>query len=293
MAICEICGMKYEDIKDPVKLLLNSHDKCPFCEKIIELQNHLIEHWQEFKKASASNPIELNNMTKGKDNVYSLDEHVSTFSFDGRTPFVKEMIEEIAKARKYLYEVVEPYMIILKSLYETKDSFWKEGGNLHYYVRNSSIQFVAIRLKEYLKSDSKYSISKIKNKLVNNKKILFDHHHIFEIVEFKKTGDIIKTEFPHFNIIDYLNKLDKVLEGYSKTIDAIIDYRDNQFAHIGNLKMPIESPREFTYINTKRIFNSLKIIYDGFYYSLAPDLYTGLHYDFNIWFDHLNQITKK
>ena len=86
-------------------------------------------------------------------------------------------------------------------------------------------------------------------------------------------------------------KLDAVLDGYRNIINAIDDYRDSQFAHIGEHKKS-ESEAQLTYQNIIKIFNSLKIIYDGFLYSVAPDLFTNESVDFNVLYGRLNRISQ-
>ena len=301
---CEICGMLFDESNDLDVLMVTGPAQCPHCKEILELKNQLIEHWNQFIDKEHNDPIENKNMIKDEPDdylasygvtseTYTLDDYEKSFEIVGRTKRVENFIKRIESARKYLYEVVEPQMRILESLYERKDLFWKYGGNLHYHIRNASVQFVVIKLKEYLNSSCKYSVEKLKNIIENNKIRLFDEHKVTEIKKFKRSGDVMKTEYPHFEIDKYLKKMNKVLESYSKTINAISDYRDTQFAHIDELKNPDESSKELTYFNLKRIFNSLKIIYDGFYYSVAPDLFTNLHYDHNLWFDYLNQVANE
>lgn len=300
---CEICGMLFDEPNDLEILVVRGPTQCPYCKEIIELKQEITKHWNEFVDRESNNPIEDQNMIKdedyesinlyGKTESYTLDSYETSFEIKGRIEVVKDFIERVQSARKYLYEVVEPQIKILESLYERKDLFWKYGGNLHYYVRNASVQFVVIKLKEYLGTTSKYSIHKLRNIIAQHKERLFDEHHVIEIKKFNRSGDVMRTEYPHFEIDKYLNKLDNVLSSYAKTINAISDYRDTQFAHIGDLKKPEESSKELTYFNIKRVFNSLKIIYDGFYYSIAPDLFANVRYDYQLWFDYLNQISKE
>lgn len=300
---CDICGMLFDELNDLEVLVIRGPAQCPYCKDIVSLKQEIIKHWNEFVEREHNNPIEDKNMIKdeccdfdycgGITESYTLDEYETTFEIKGRIKLVEDYIERVQSARKYLYEVVEPQIKILESIYERKDLFWNQGGNLRYYIRNASVQFVVIKLKEYLGETSKYSIHKLRNIIANHKERLFDEHHVVEIKKFKRSGDIMRTEYPHFEIDKYLNKLDAVLSSYTKTINAISDYRNTQFAHIGDLKNPNESSKELTYYNIKRIFNSLKIIYDGFYYSIAPDLFTNVHYDHQLWFDHLNRITEE
>ena len=300
---CDICGMLFDESNDLDVLMITGPAQCPHCKEINSLKNELIKHWNEFMNRESDNPLEHKNMIKDenyediypyvKTESYTLDKYEKSFEIIGRTKRVQDYIDRVQAARKYLYEVVEPQMKILESLYERKDLFWKYGGNLHYHIRNASVQFVVIKLKEYLGSSSKYSVHKLKNIIRDNKQRFFNEHCVVEVKRFEKSGDIMKTEYPHFEIDKYLDKLDDVLKSYAQIINAISDYRDTQFAHIDELKNPETSSKSLTYYNIKRVFNSLKIIYDGFYYSIAPDLFTNLFYDHQLWFDYLNQIAKE
>lgn len=107
----------------------------------------------------------------------------------------------------------------------------------------------------------------------------------------KKSNDIQKIKYPKIEIEKYLLKLDAVLDGYRNIINAIDDYRDSQIAHIGEHKKS-ESEAQLTYQNIIKIFISLKIIYDGFPYSVAPDLFTNKSVNFNVLYGRLNRISQ-
>ena len=297
---CEICGLFFDESNSLDVLLVTGPAQCPFCNEIIDLESNLKDHWRQFMSIEANDPIEQRNYIKdaeeykpliGDVESYTLDKFEKTFEIIGRTKRVKAFIELLEKARKYLYETIHPQIQILESFYERKDRFWLDGGNLCYYIKNAVVESVVIKLKEYLNSNSSFSLPKIRNIVRNDKKYLFDSHKIYIIKKFQKSGDISKIKFPHFEIEKYLVKLDAVLDSYSNIINAIQDYRNNMFAHINVLNDPNNSEKELTFHNIKRIFNSLRIIYDGFYYSIAPDLYSTLIYDHNLYFDYLNGIS--
>lgn len=64
---------------------------------------------------------------------------------------------------------------------------------------------------------------------------LFGEQKIFEVYKYDN-GDEFEEAFDVFPIVDYLSKIDELLNEYSYSINAINDYRDNNFAHIGELK---------------------------------------------------------
>lgn len=297
---CDICGGEFDEPNDLSILLINGPSKCVDCKYIIELKDILISHWEDFRKAESNSPIEERNMILDdeysnsfiKTTTFSLDEFEQTYDIKGRTKKVKEVIERIDKARKFLYFSVEPQIKILESIYENKDIFWKNCGNLSYHVKNASFEFVVIKLNEMLTSNSKYSLNKFKNIIINEMKALFQEHQIVSVRTFKRSGDVQKTAYPQFPIEKYLKAIDIVTKDYADIIFALKYYRDNVFAHIGELKK-VESINELTYRKLKRTFNSLKIIYDGLFYAIAPDKFANLIIDHNLWFNYLNQITKE
>lgn len=296
---CDICGLLFDEPNDLDVLVLTGPAQCPHCQRILELQEILKKHWCEYTDREHSDPVHERNFYPTADYeteygvVHSeeLDHYESRIEIIGRTKRVKDIIETIDQARKYLYVRVDPQMTILNSFFDSKDRFWKDGGNLGPYVKDAAVEFVAIKLKEFLGNSSKYSLGKIRNRLINDKKVIYDNHIVTEVKKFKRSGDEMRTTYPHFPIEEYLEKIDDVLDDYRKTIDAIKDYRDNVFAHIDELKHEEESRVELTYTKIRRIFNSLKIIYDGLLYSVAPDVFTNLRVEHNMWFWHLNEIS--
>ena len=144
------------------------------------------------------------------------------------------------------------------------------------------------KIKEYFDSDSSYCINKIINLIRHNKTALFEKQKIISVKKFKTSGDVSETEVPKFEIDDYFTRIEKVFADYKTTIDEIAKARDEHFAHIDVSKLKEKSLENVTFYDLKRVFNSLKIIYDGFLYSIAPDKFTILHVDHNMHFSHMN-----
>lgn len=300
---CEICGLEFDEPNDLDVLVVNGPSRCPHCKDILRLRDVLHKQQEAIYRADDSNETIQANFYKVAEQsggpvqteTYQLDEYDRSFEIlradgaIGRTKWLNEFIERLKNARDYLYFQVGPQMEILKSIYETHDAFWDYGGNFIRYSSQASVEFVVTKLKEYLSGESKYSISKIRNILANDKRRIYDDNHITEIKKFKKSGQIAKTEYPHFPIEDYLKEMDNTLQAYASQIKAIKDIRDNEFAHFGNGPKSQDSEKEITYSNIKRIYNSLLIIYDGFLFSVAPDLYANYSIDYQMWFAMLNE----
>lgn len=71
---------------------------------------------------------------------------------------------------------------------------------------------------------------KLRNIFENEKNRLFGEQKIFEVYKYDN-GDEFEEAFDVFPIVDYLSKIDELLNEYSYSINAINDYRDNYFAH--------------------------------------------------------------
>ena len=300
---CEVCGTSIDVSKNQYTFFGQRKVHCEQCEKIISLRDVVKRHWDEFTDRQSSNE----EGEYGEWQVHSscdgmtftsreLDHHDDSFEVVDRTANVKQIIEDIDRARKYLYLDVGPYFEILESTFKKENVFWSDGGNLLYYVRQSLVSTVILKLMEFLDTTesnlSKFSLKKIRNKITSDRKNVFERQKVYCVEKFSKSGNVIKTKYDIFPIDEYLRGIDDVLNDYETMIKGIKDYRDNHYAHIGELKNEPESKNQLTLINLRRIYGSLKIIYDGLIYSVAPDKYKNLLVNYNIWYENMNQISK-
>lgn len=297
---CEICGRMFEESDDLNVLLLNGPAQCPYCKEIIELRNLLQNYDHDHSKATWHNEIFEKNMIPDgparKDGFgfssqnYTLDEHTTEFEIKNRTKTINDLIERIDYIRRLLVGRIGAQFKILDSIYEDKDIFWEEGGNFRYYVNDASMQYVVIKLKDLISNkNSRYSIPKIRNIIENHKSEIYSVQEITEVYRFKHSGDVMRQKYEPFPIVDYLAKLDRVFDDYKEILNAISDVRDNEYAHIDKVKNE-DSFKKINYCGLKRIFNSSKIIYDGFLFSIAPDKFTNLFNAYSdIWFSQLNR----
>lgn len=299
---CEICECEYEEPNDLDYLVINGPEQCPHCTKILELRSILIKHSDSFKESDWNDPVHEKNMIKestyetefGKTETFSLDSFEKKIIVEGRTKRIKDLIDRIVKARDFLYFNLEPKIQILRSIYVNKDRFWKDGGNFVAQINEITVEYIVIKLHNFLcnnRENYKYSISKIRNIINNNLVAIYDKQKITEEKVYKHSGEHQYTVYPRFRIEDYLVKLDDVLDEYRRIIDAIDDLRDHQFAHLDELANP-DSEKMLTYRNIVKIFNSLKIIYDGFLYSVAPDLFAHKIFNSNVLYHRLNTISQ-
>lgn len=301
---CKVCGCILDEDELFNSMLKYGQKGCSDCLEILNIQKLAIEHWDNFKREESNNPIENKNYSKERPitmedgstiTVMTLGAYEATYFVEGRTNYVEGVIKEIDDARRFLYQDIAPYFEILESMYNKKNRFWKDGGDLWFYVKNAIVSYIVIHLKEYLDNSkhnkSKHSIYRFINIIENNGEKLFENQKIFCVKRFKESGDVMKTQFECFPIKEYLSRLDVVLQKYRSIIETIEDYRDNVYAHIGTLKKE-ESKSQLTLINLRKVFNSLKIIYDCLSYSIAPDRYAILKYTFNNWYERLNSISQ-
>lgn len=295
---CDICECDFEESNDLEYPVVHGHAKCPNCKNVIELRDCLHEYSKKIANVEITNPIYDKNMVKektydygvGKVQIFSLDKFDVEKVIVGRTKRIKEHINRIDEARKFLYVDVEPKINILKSIYHKKDKFWEYGGSLVFQVSEVTVEYVIIKLNEFF-GDSKYSIDKICNIINNDKKAIYDKQKIIMKRTYKTSGDIQEILYERFNIEKYLSKLDNILSEYKNILKAFKDIRDTQFAHFDEPKIE-GSKSKLTYLNLIKIFNTLKVIYDGFLYSVAPDLYTPIIVESNVWHNKLNNIIK-
>jgi len=295
--LCRFCDSEYDDQNDFSYILKNGNDVCPNCIEINKLKELLKKYSDSQSDKEWDSSIHKKNMIE--DNIdygngvksYTSLHYSSSFRFENRCKTINELIERIDYARRLLAVEIAGQFEILDSIYEKKNVFWEESGNFLRYVHNASFEYVVIKLKELLSGfNSKYSILKIKNLLVNNKSNI-NNQKIYEVFTYDN-GDQFEIKFDVFPMLDYLNKIDGLIEMYKETINAISDFRDNYFAHISSLKDEASS-KNLSYVNIKRIFNMLKLIYDGLLYAVAPDKYTNLIVDHNIYISHLDNIIKE
>ena len=297
---CEICGEIYEEPNDTSILIVRGPFRCPKCKGILELQDLLTDHWHKYLCLEDNNPVEQRNFIQDSEPIQDGFGSTATWStldefrkevIVKRTHQVEEIINSIEEARNYLYCDVGAQFAILESLFDRKDRFWEDGGNLKVHVCDASLQTLVIKLREYLGNKSKISITKLRNRIHEKRKDIYVNGRATIRKTFKHSGEVMETTFPVFPIETYLSKLDAVLKDYKSTIDALVDCRDNLFAHLGTLKNA-ESATYITLSNIKRIFNSLKVIYDGLFYSVAPERFGHIKIDHNMWFDNMNRISE-
>ncbi len=295
---CDICECDYEEYNDLEYLVVHGPAKCPNCKNVIELRDCLHEYSNIIANIEISDPLYDKNIIKrradyyefGKVESFYLDKFDSEVVVVGRTKRIKDHINRIDEARKFLYVDLEPKINILKSIYHKKDKFWEYGGYLVFQVSEVTVEYVVIKLNEFFE-DSKYSINKIRNIINNDKTKIYDKQKIIMKKTYKTSGDIQEILYDRFNIEKYLSKLDNILSEYKNILEAFKDIRDTQFAHFDEPKKE-GSRSKLTYLNLIKIFNTLKVIYDGFLYSVAPDLYTPILVESNDFYNRLNDIVR-
>ena len=295
---CKYCGLEYDSYDDVESLLSHGAGECKECKTINEINEFFHKYSNNHSSKVWSNKIHERNMIK--DNIlyssgvtsYTLAKHKTSYRVEKRTNRVQAIIDKISYIRDYLYFSLNPIFEILDSIYIKKDCFWDETGNLIRYVHNCCFQEALLKLREILLDGScKYSIKRISNSLLADSKYVFKEQKIYERLEFEDSKDVIEESFEPFSIENFVKLIEKVLDENEGILDAIKDYRDNQIAHINELKNP-DSPKMLSYVNLKRMFSLAKCIYDGFLYVTAPDKYASIIFDSNIWFSHLNEICK-
>ena len=298
---CVICGIELSNDKRINSILKYKATYCDDCVEVAKLQKISIDHWDKFKHAEAADPIEQKNYYEDAENkiygtkIYTLDTFKKEYKVEGRTKKAEQLIKEIDFARRHIYEDIIPYMLILESMFDKKYTFWKDGGNCWFYIRNSLISYLVIHLKEYFDNGmnkSKLSLYRLKNIILNDKTNLYHKPKINCIRKFEKTGDVSNISFETYPIEDYFNQLVIVLEQYKPIVQSIEDYRNNVYAHVGKLRDKENHQEQMTLKNIRKTINALKIIFDDLSYSIAPDKYVNIEINYNIWLSRLNLISQ-
>ncbi len=302
MKKCKICETELNDINKLDYITLYEQIYCVECKTISNLKTELIKYSKKIRDIQDNDPIQNNNMITefesttefGHLSIAHLDTYDEKIIIKNRTNRIKDLINRIIAGRNFLYRELEPKVQILRSIYKNKDRFWNDSENMKFHICIVIIEYIVIKLNEFLsksKNATKYSIHKIENIIKENKYTIYNAQKIIIEKKYHKSGDVQYFEYPRFEIESYLENLETFREEYRNIINAIDDYRDNMFAHMDDLKNT-DSKIYLTYNYIIKIFNSLKIIYDGFLYSVAPDKYTNLHIEFNLKFDLLNKISQ-
>lgn len=295
---CDICGFEYEDNSNLKELFKNGPLQCPYCRKVKELQNVIENYSNKHMDGITASEVYQNNFYPKNayfDSIYDcrtfrLDDYDVEYEIENRSRIVKDLIERINYVRELLVTRIGAQFEILDSIYEKKNDFWLESGNFLNFCHDASSQYVIIKLKELVAAkSSKYSIYKIKEIIKNNSTNIYKNQKIYEIRTYKKSKDVQKNKFPEFPFLEYMQKIDDLLMENSDLIEAIAVLRDKAFAHIDGENIE-EFYKKIKYVGLKRIYNATRIIYDGFFYSIAPDQYHPLAMDYNMWFDHMDDI---
>lgn len=295
---CEICGYEYDEYDNLDDLITKGPSKCPHCIKVLELRNIMEKYYLLHFKNVTSNEIYKKNLYPdnsrrniflGNNSSSTLDKFEKYYNFKKRSKIIVDLIERINFVREYLITRIGAQFEILDSIYEKKNMFWKETGNFLYFCHDASFQYVIIKMKELISGyNSRYSVSKIKNIIRNNYNSI-QQQRIYEIREYKRSRDIQKDELPKFPISDFVKKVEEVLKEFESIIEVINGLRDKAFVHLDIINIEAYY-KQIKYIDLKRIFSTLKIIYDGFLFIVAPDEFNQLSMDYNMWFSHLDQI---
>ena len=295
---CDFCNTEFEDNDDINHIVKYGIKRCQDCIEIYKLQDFLDEYRRIHHRKELQHEVCKKNFVKATEQKianatsYHSPHLKITYEVVDRNNDVNNIIKKIDFVRKLLVVDIGAQFEILDSIYEKKDIFWEELGNLLMYVHNASYSYIVIKLKELLSGyKSDYSIQKIKQSFKDNYELYTKKQKVYEVFTYEN-GASFKIKYEKFPIDEFINIVDGLFEHYKSTIGTIDDFRDKFFAHIDSEGIP-ESAKDLSYVNIKRIYNMIKLIFDGFLLSIAPDELSGLMVDNNFSFSHLNDIVKE
>ena len=294
---CPYCGLDFETYDEYEDVFKEDYKVC--CDKCKDIQQlkDLISSCQSIHSDKEfDNPVNKayreTHMLQNNDFEQRRVLERIVYKVDNRSSDAENIIERLGFARQLLYTNIAAQFEILDSIYITKNRFWNELGSFCNFVHESSFEYVVIKLKELISgAKSKYSVLKFRNILKDCYDSNFRKQQITATYIYSN-GDSIEVPYDPFPIIDYLDKIAVMQNEYTELTTALDDFRDNVCAHIGKLKHQ-GTPYNLTYANVKRIFNMLKTIYDGFLFAVAPDKYTPVFFQSNIWFSNMDYIVEK
>ena len=294
---CPYCGLDFETYDEYEDVFKEDYKVC--CDKCKDIQQlkDLISSCQSIHSDKEfDNPVNKayreTHMLQNNDFEQRRVLERIVYKVDNRSSDAENIIERLGFARQLLYTNIAAQFEILDSIYITKNRFWNELGSFCNFVHESSFEYVVIKLKELISgAKSKYSVLKFRNILKDCYDSNFRKQQITATYIYSN-GDSIEVPYDPFPIIDYLDKIAVMQNEYTELTTALDDFRDNVCAHIGKLKHQ-GTPYNLTYANVKRIFNMLKTIYDGFLFAVAPDKYTPVVFQSNIWFSNMDYIVEK
>ena len=272
---CGICGYVFDEPNDLDILVVQGPSKCPFCENIEILRSFV-------------NGYEFGIMDSIDKKKNMIKNHNYNFGYrvENQAKEVKEHGEELPILWRQLTVDIDGNFEILESLHNNNYSFWNDGGNLKYYIDNTTLYFIVVRLVELVNK-----CNRILNVIKNNKKNLFSQK-IYFIAANDKQEMICDEKVPIIDLDKTVLIIEKIFNDLKPICDDLKTFRDKVIAHM-DLNSSNDFLKSVSFINMKRVQNALKTICTAYYLILAPQLYNPSFNMLGIDLDRMEYISKQ
>lgn len=252
---CDICGYVFDEPNDLDILAIQGPSKCPFCTNIEKLQSFVNEYEFEI----------MESVDKKKD-VLQNRQYNFGYGVENQAKDIKRHGDELPILWRQLTVDIDGNFEILESLHSGKHSFWNDGGNLKYYLDNSTLYFIVMRLVELVKK-----CHTLLNVVENNKKNLLTQKVHFIVAN--NNREVICDEIvPIIDLDKTIMNIKEIFKDLEPICQDLKDFRDKVIAHM-DFNAGDEFLRSLSFINMKRVQNALKNICSAYYLILAPQLY--------------------
>ncbi|MCR5309262.1 MAG: hypothetical protein K6E21_04045 [Bacilli bacterium] len=272
---CEFCGYIFDEPNDLRLLEKQGPSKCPFCGNIDELDCFINSY--EFKIMSD---------VEAKCGIKQNSSYNFYYRIEGQIKESKEHEAELSVLWKQITVDIDGNVCILESFFDGKYSFWDDGGNLKYYVCDSTLFFIVSRLSTLVKKSRTFL-----NIIINNKKALHAEK-IYLVGEDASQNILFDENVPIIPIEEIALKIGKIFDDLQIIIDDFKAFRDKHIAHI-DLNNKENFQKSISITNIRRVLSALKTIYVAYFLILAPHLYNPGFEMHGIDLDRMEYISKQ
>jgi hypothetical protein len=272
---CEICGYIFDEPNDLNVLAVCGPSQCPFCVNIDKLQNFINEY-----------ELGIMDFVDRKEKMIQSHQFNFGYKVENQANEIKRHGSELPFLWRQLTVDIDGNLEILESLYDEKHSFWNDGGNLKYYVNNSTLYFIVMRLVELVKK-----CNSVLNVIENNKKSLLAQKIHFVAVD-KKQEVICDEIVPIIDLDKTILFVKEIFKDLKPICNDLKDFRDKVIAHM-DFNASDDFLRSLSIINMKRVQNALKNICAIYFLILALQLYNPGFEMHGIDLDRMEYISKQ
>jgi len=291
---CYFCNTMFDD-SDEMIHKINGITYCEKCSNVFAFANKISEYYISVNEKIDNDSFfdEINKTLIYSSNGFQMHDCLYKKKIVSKTTDkeIIKLIEKIESVRRFLCIEVGGYFKILDSIYEDRNIFWDETGDLLRYVHNASFENIVLKLKELLNPDCKYSIPKIMKTLDGNKENYSKKIKMYCILDDKK-GFTKELKYDTYSIDAFIIDVNDLLNNSKKIIDDARLLRNKYLAHIEDIDWN-KYKIELSFVNLKRLYKTIETIYGFSIMVLSPDRLAENIFDDNFRFNHLDAIVEE